>query len=112
MFLLFWTGFRLNGLSASALRQKIILDRLLAILGMKLFDFGLPNIVEIHPNPTVTRLLLPRRHLRWGDLMFGRNLLCGSVYASRLRRKHGLKLVRKTAAPGHMCLLSSRVVAS
>src|SRR5690606_926212 len=48
-----------------------------------------------HTGQTASRLAFPRRHLRWMDLVLGRNLLRGPVSAERFKRNRGVKLIRK-----------------
>jgi hypothetical protein len=67
----------------------------------------LPDLVRKHARQAVNRLPFLCRNLRWVDLMLGRNLLRRLVCAQRLKRNHGLKLIRKTASRRHFCILSS-----
>lgn len=67
---------------------------------MELFDFGLIVLgplsrVGKHSRQTVNRLPFPCRHLRWANLVRGRNLLRRLVSTQRLERHGGLEFVRK-----------------
>lgn len=79
---------------------------------MKLFEFGLivfsfPDLFREHTCEAINRLPFPCCYLRRMDLVLGCNLLRRPISTKRLKRYGGLKLVRKTASLGHLCILSS-----
>jgi hypothetical protein len=85
------------------LRQKIVFDRQLADLGMKLFDlnfvffsfvvFSSPDLIRKHARQAIDRLPFPRRHLRRMNLMLGYYLLRCVISTKRLKRHRSFKLV-------------------
>jgi len=84
---------------------------------MQIFDFGpvifgSPDFVREHPSQAVNRLPFPCRHLRWMDLMLGRNLLRRLVSPQRLKRYSSFEFVLKTASLRHLCIRSSRLDSS
>ena len=79
---------------------------------MKLFNFGLVvldllYLVGKYARQAVNRLTFPCRHLRWMNLVLGRNLLRRLVSTQRLKRNRGFEFIRKTASRRYFCIPSS-----